>query len=88
MGSGQALIEAINELSETSDHPELSKSPLAFWGISAGGQFSYEFACWKPERIITFVLNKGGIYYIALAPQNCTKCPWHPIPRGERLPTS
>lgn len=75
MGSGQALIEAINELSEASNHPELSKSPLAFWGISAGGQFSYEFACWKPERTITFVLNKGGIYYTALAPKAARNVP-------------
>jgi hypothetical protein len=37
------------------------------WGISAGGEFNYEFACWKPERVIAFIVNKGGIYYTALA---------------------
>jgi len=67
-GSGQALLDALTVLAEQSGHPELSDAPLAFWGISAGGQFNYEFACWRPERTITFVLNKGGIYYTALAP--------------------
>jgi len=68
-GSGQALLDALTDLAGKSGHSELADAPLAFWGISAGGQFNYEFACWKPERTITFVLNKGGIYYTALAPQ-------------------
>jgi hypothetical protein len=34
--------------------------------MSAGGQFNYEFAAWKPERVLAFVVNKGGIYYTAL----------------------
>ncbi len=74
-GSGQALLDALTELSEQSGHPELNNAPLAFWGISAGGQFSYEFACWRPKRTITFVLNKGGIYYTALAPQAARNVP-------------
>jgi len=74
-GSGQALLDALRELSEQSGHPELSEAPLAFWGISAGGQFNYEFACWRPERTITFVLNKGGIYYTALASQAARSVP-------------
>jgi dienelactone hydrolase len=68
-GSGQALLDALTELAGKSGHAELADAPLAFWGISAGGQFNYEFACWRPERTIAFVLNKGGIYYTALAPQ-------------------
>jgi dienelactone hydrolase len=74
-GSGQALLDALTILAGQSGHPELSDAPLAFWGISAGGQFSYEFACWRPERTITFVLNKGGIYYTALAPQATREVP-------------
>jgi dienelactone hydrolase len=68
-GSGQALLDALADLAGQSGHPELADAPLAFWGMSAGGQFNYEFACWRPGRTITFVLNKGGIYYTALAPQ-------------------
>jgi hypothetical protein len=39
---------------------------LFLWGMSAGGQFNYEFVAWKPERVAAFVVNKGGIYYTAL----------------------
>ena len=74
-GSGQALLDALTDLAGQSGHPELSDAPLALWGMSAGGQFNYEFACWKPERTITFVLNKGGIYYTALAPQAARDVP-------------
>lgn len=68
-GSGQALIDVLKNLAVISDHPELKFAPLALWGMSAGGEFNYEFACWKPEKVIAFVVNKGGIYYSSLAPQ-------------------
>lgn len=74
-GSGQALLDALTDLAGQSGHPELADAPLAFWGMSAGGQFNYEFACWRPERTIAFVLNKGGIYYTALAPQAARDVP-------------
>jgi dienelactone hydrolase len=45
------------------------------WGMSAGGQFNYEFAAWKPERVLAFVANKGGIYYTALAPRAARDVP-------------
>lgn len=65
-GSGQALLSAINKFAEESKHPELATAPMLLWGMSAGGQFNYEFVAWKPERVIAFVVNKGGIYYSAL----------------------
>jgi len=68
-GSGQALLEALSTLAQQSHHPELASAPLLLWGMSAGGQFNYEFAAWKPERVIAFVVNKGGIYYSALVPR-------------------
>lgn len=68
-GSGQALLDALGHLAARSKHPELAAEPLLFWGMSAGGQFNYEFASWKPERVIAFVVNKGGIYYTALTPR-------------------
>jgi pimeloyl-ACP methyl ester carboxylesterase len=46
----------------------LAEAPLLLWGMSAGGQFNYEFVAWKPERVLAFVVNKGGIYYSALLP--------------------
>jgi dienelactone hydrolase len=33
------------------------------WGFSAGGQYNYQFACWKPERVIAFIAIKGGYYF-------------------------
>jgi len=68
-GSGQALIDALGHLASRSKHPELTSEPLLFWGMSAGGQFNYEFASWKPDRVAAFVVNKGGIYYTALTPR-------------------
>ena len=66
-GSGQAFVDALTRLGEMSDHSELASAPLLLWGMSAGGEFNYELALWKPERVIGFVVNKGGIYYSALA---------------------
>ena len=67
MGSGQALLDALKELATLSGHPEAADAPLVLWGISAGGQFNYEFTCWRPDRVLAFILNKGGIYYTAMA---------------------
>ena len=68
-GSGQALLDAVNAFAARSKHPELATAPFLLWGMSAGGEFNYEFACWKPERVVAFVVNKGNIYYTALAPK-------------------
>jgi dienelactone hydrolase len=65
-GSGQALLDAVTSLSKKSNHPEIATAPFLMWGMSAGGQVDYEFAAWKPERVIAFVVNKGGVYYSAL----------------------
>jgi dienelactone hydrolase len=67
-GSGQALLDALIAFSKRSDHPELANAPLLLWGMSAGGEFNYEFTAWKPERVVAFVANKGGIYFSALLP--------------------
>jgi dienelactone hydrolase len=65
-GSGQALLDAITAFSKRSNHPELADAPLLLWGMSAGGQFDYEFTAWKPDRVVAFIVNKGGIYFSAL----------------------
>ncbi len=43
--------------------------------MSAGGEFNYEFVNWKPERVAAFVVNKGGIYYTALASRAARNVP-------------
>ena len=68
-GSGQTLLDAIAKFSARSQHAELANAPLLLWGMSAGGEFNYEFAVWKPERVAAFIVNKGNFYYTALVPQ-------------------
>jgi poly(3-hydroxybutyrate) depolymerase len=74
-GSGQALLDALTAFAGASHHAELAAAPLLLWGMSAGGQFNYEFVAWKPERVVAFVVNKGGIYYTALAPKAARQVP-------------
>jgi poly(3-hydroxybutyrate) depolymerase len=74
-GSGQALIDALNALARRSQHLELATAPLLLWGMSAGGQFNYEFVAWRPDRVLAFIVNKGGIYYSALLPQAARNVP-------------
>jgi len=74
-GSGQALLDAVVAFSSRSDHPELANAPLLLWGMSAGGEFNYEFTAWKPERVAAFIVNKGGVYFSALLPTAARRVP-------------
>ena len=74
-GSGQALLDAISKFAERTKHPEVVSAPLLMWGMSAGGQFNYEFVAWKPDRVGAFIVNKGGIYYTALLPKAARAVP-------------
>lgn len=65
-GSGQALLDAVAMFAKQSNHAELATAPFFMWGMSAGGEFNYEFVAWKPERVAAFIVNKGGIYYSSL----------------------
>jgi poly(3-hydroxybutyrate) depolymerase len=74
-GSGQALFDVLGKLAGRSTHAEIASAPLLLWGMSAGGQFDYELTAWRPERVAAFVVNKGGIYYTALAPRAARAVP-------------
>jgi poly(3-hydroxybutyrate) depolymerase len=74
-GSGQALLDALLAFAASARHPELADAPLLLWGMSAGGEFNYEFTNWKPERVVAFVVNKGGIYYTALVSRAARSVP-------------
>jgi len=74
-GSGAALLTALQQFADQAQRPEVATAPLLFWGHSAGGQFNYEFACWQPERVLAFVVNKGGYYYTHLAPAATRQVP-------------
>jgi len=74
-GTGPALLGALVAFAADAKHPELATAPLLLWGMSAGGEFNYEFVAWKPERVIAFVVNKGGIYYTALTSRAARSVP-------------
>jgi poly(3-hydroxybutyrate) depolymerase len=74
-GSGDALLSALARFAERSGHSEIANAPLLLWGMSAGGQFNWEFVAWKPERVVGFVVNKGGVYYSALLSKAARQVP-------------
>lgn len=61
-GSGQALIEALRAFSDLSDRRELFRAHLLIYGFSTGAQFAYGMACEEPDRVISFIADKG-IYF-------------------------
>ncbi|HEY8965570.1 MAG TPA: alpha/beta hydrolase [Candidatus Methylacidiphilales bacterium] len=61
-GTGALLLRVLRDFAAKSGRPEVETAPLVMWGHSAGGQFDYNFALWKPERVAAFVVNKGGYY--------------------------
>ncbi len=74
-GSGQALLDALAAFGAQLGRSELAAAPLMLWGMSAGGQFNYEFVAWKPERVLGFIVNKGGFYYSALLSPQARRVP-------------
>lgn len=74
-GSGDAFLTALDTLGEMSGHHEIARAPLLLWGMSEGGDFNYEFALWRPQKVGAFVVNKGGIYYSALASADVRNVP-------------
>ena len=57
-GSGQTLINYLESLGVN-----LYKTKLLLWGMSAGGQFNFNFANSFANITKAFVVNKGGQYY-------------------------
>lgn len=84
-GSGQALLDALAEFGNQVSHPELARAPLLLWGMSAGGQFNYEFVAWRPDRVAGFIVNKGGIYFSALLSPEARQVPGLLFIGGEDL---
>ncbi len=61
-GIGDAVLEALAAFSGMSAHPEFIFTTLFFDGWSWGGQFSYHFTVWSPDRVLGFVTQKGGYH--------------------------
>jgi hypothetical protein len=49
-------------LSIQSKHPELAEALVAMIGLSAGGEFCYQFTNAYPNRVLTYATVKGGFY--------------------------
>ena len=74
-GSGEILLKSIEKYSHEISNKNINELPLLLYGFSAGGQYNFEFASWKPERVISFVVNKGGYYDTALTSSETQKVP-------------
>jgi dienelactone hydrolase len=61
-GTGDAFREALRRFAEQAGHAEISEVPLLLYGMSAGGQWDYNYMLWRPDDVMAFVVNKGGIY--------------------------
>lgn len=75
-GTGDELIKAVDkELISLGWDPSSPRPKFLMWGFSAGGQFNFEFTCWRPDLVRAFVVNKGGVYYSALASKEAREVP-------------
>ena len=74
-GSGEILLKSIEKYSQEISNKNINELPLLLYGFSAGGQYNFEFASWKPERVISYVVNKGGYYDTAVTSSDTQKVP-------------
>lgn len=61
-GIGDGVLRALVDFAVQSGRPELAFTTLFLDGWSWGGQFGYHFTKWRPERVIGFVTQKGGLH--------------------------
>ncbi|NNE75769.1 MAG: hypothetical protein HKN31_01710, partial [Pricia sp.] len=59
-GSGQALMDAIELIAMANGIPKISDLPFLLRGYSAGGNFSYSFSSFKPEKVVGLVSIRAG----------------------------
>lgn len=62
LGSGAALVRALETFARDARRPELAQIPWFACGHSAGGQWAYGLANVYPTRTASFVAIKGGVY--------------------------
>lgn len=61
-GIGTAVLRGLAQFADASGQRELAWSALYFDGWSWGGQFAYHFTVWRPDRVLGFVTQKGGLH--------------------------
>lgn len=77
--AGQAFLQTLHDLADTSEFPEIANAPVIATGHSAHGQFAWRFAQWAPERTIAAIpiktvplptdLNLNGVPLLYLVGQ-------------------
>ncbi len=66
LGTGRALLAALDRLSAAASLPELRASPLVLCGVCEAGQFAHEFASSVPQRVAAFVTIGGAKHNLEL----------------------
>lgn len=61
-GSDKRFLQAINDLAEMSQHPELKRAPWCLWGHSGGGFWASLMQTLHPERIVAIWLRSGTAF--------------------------
>ena len=61
-GSGIRFLQALNEFSRQTGHPELSQVPWCLWGHSGGGFWASLMQTIYPERIVAIWLQSGTAF--------------------------
>ncbi|MFT5465335.1 MAG: hypothetical protein ACI8UO_000429 [Verrucomicrobiales bacterium] len=75
-GSGQAILDSLTELAGKLGKPELGTAPLIMLGSPrTSGAFAFNFAQWKPERVLAIITGLGENYVA------------EPSPEGIKIPT-
>ncbi len=59
-GSGDALLKALEMISQKNDLSNIGNLPFVMRGYSAGGVFSTSFSNFMPNRVIAFANIRGG----------------------------
>lgn len=66
-GIGAGILRGLNVFAQLAARPELTYTNIYFEGYSWGGQFSYHFTKWRPDRVVGFITQKGGYHDTAPA---------------------
>ncbi len=64
----RSINTAVDHLAGESKHAELSKAPLALWGVSAGSNVSERYCSQFPKRVVAFASSTGTCGAGSLAP--------------------
>jgi predicted esterase len=59
-GLGRSLLTAVDQLSVTTNHPELRTAPLLLMGFSGAGALVGRLVGFAPDRIATAIVSHGG----------------------------